>query len=87
MLTFIFGKLSNSKVFLNENGKASGFLEFENARVRWYLSLDFNDIPENLKKEQTAFLSAASCMQVACFHAPVSFRHGQALVYIYYVES
>ena len=51
MLTFIFGKLLNSKVFLNENSKASGFLEFENARVRWYLSLDFNDVPENLKKE------------------------------------
>ena len=51
MLTFIFGNLLNSKVFLNENSKASGFLEFENARVRWYLSLDFNDVPENLKKE------------------------------------
>ncbi|MFZ4414503.1 MAG: oxidoreductase, partial [Bacteroidales bacterium] len=32
-----------------ETQKAGGYLELEKARVRWFLSIDFNDIPENIK--------------------------------------
>jgi UDP-N-acetyl-2-amino-2-deoxyglucuronate dehydrogenase len=28
---------------------AAGFLELENARVRWFLSIDYNDVPEAVK--------------------------------------
>ncbi|MFH1235530.1 MAG: oxidoreductase, partial [Parcubacteria group bacterium] len=30
--------------------KTSGFIELEKARVRWYLSIDSSDIPENAQK-------------------------------------
>ena len=46
MLQWIFGGVKKSTVNKFEHDKAAGFLELENARVRWYLSLDSNDIPE-----------------------------------------
>lgn len=50
MLIWIFGKVKNNVVHLSEYNKAAGYLELENARVRWFLSIDNNDIPENIKK-------------------------------------
>ena len=35
-----------------ERNKASGYLELERARVRWFLSLDYNDIPQSSKVEK-----------------------------------
>lgn len=45
MLHFIFGKLQNNVVHHNSDTKAGGYLEYENARVRWFLSVDVNDVP------------------------------------------
>ncbi|MBN1927696.1 MAG: Gfo/Idh/MocA family oxidoreductase [Prolixibacteraceae bacterium] len=53
MLMWIFGRVHKSMVHLYAPHKASGFLELEKARVRWYLSLDFNDIPEHAKRERS----------------------------------
>ena len=50
MLSWIFGGTKKNIVHLSEPHKASGYLELENARVRWFLSLDYNDIPEPVKK-------------------------------------
>jgi UDP-N-acetyl-2-amino-2-deoxyglucuronate dehydrogenase len=46
MLHFVYGALQQNTVHLNEPTKAAGFLEFEKARVRWFLSLDVNDVPQ-----------------------------------------
>ena len=46
MLHFIFGGLQENIVHLAEPTKSAGYLEYENARVRWFLSLDVNDVPE-----------------------------------------
>ncbi len=51
MLTWIFGAVQSNRVHLNDPRKASGFIELENANVRWYLSLDKNDLPEQAVKE------------------------------------
>jgi len=51
MLTWIFGSVENSIVHKYEPHKASGFLQLERARVRWYLSLDYDDIPEPARKK------------------------------------
>jgi UDP-N-acetyl-2-amino-2-deoxyglucuronate dehydrogenase len=45
MLCWIFGDTKKNVVHLSEPNKAAGYLELENARVRWFLSLDYNDIP------------------------------------------
>lgn len=49
MLTWIFGAVKENNVHLYEANKAAGYLELEKARVRWYLSLDYDDIPEAAK--------------------------------------
>ncbi|MDO9580148.1 MAG: Gfo/Idh/MocA family oxidoreductase [Bacteroidales bacterium] len=49
MLSWIFGTSKKNIVHLSEPNKAAGFLELENARVRWFLSLDYNDIPDHVK--------------------------------------
>jgi UDP-N-acetyl-2-amino-2-deoxyglucuronate dehydrogenase len=50
MLGWIFGESKKSVVHLSEHNKAAGFLELERARVRWFLSIDYNDIPAGIKK-------------------------------------
>jgi len=49
MLHFIFGELQGNRVHLNEPTRAAGFLEYEHARVRWFLSVDENDLPAEVK--------------------------------------
>ncbi|SHN00679.1 Gfo/Idh/MocA family protein [Polaribacter sp. KT 15] len=51
MLSWIFGNVQNNVVHLREKNKAAGFLEFENARVRWFLSIDENDLPKEVKEK------------------------------------
>ncbi len=50
MLSWIFGDTVKNIVHILEPKKAAGFLELKNARVRWFLSLDYNDIPGPVKK-------------------------------------
>jgi UDP-N-acetyl-2-amino-2-deoxyglucuronate dehydrogenase len=50
MLSWIFGDAKKNIVHLSEPNKAAGYLELENARVRWFLSLDYNDIPPSVKE-------------------------------------
>lgn len=47
MLHYVFGGLQENIVHLNEPEKASGYLEYERARVRWFLSIDVEDVPED----------------------------------------
>lgn len=51
MLTWIFGKVKNNIVHVLKPDKASGYLELEKARVRWYLSLDYKDLPAHVKQK------------------------------------
>ena len=55
MLYFLFGNLESSAVHLNSEIKAAGYLEFERARVRWFLSIDVDDVPtaERLRGQRT----------------------------------
>ncbi len=45
MLHFVYGALQENIVHLSTPTKAAGYLEYERARVRWFLSLDVNDVP------------------------------------------
>lgn len=55
MLHFIFGKLQRNVVHHAGEARAAGFLEYERARVRWFLSIDANDLPEEVKGKKTTF--------------------------------
>jgi UDP-N-acetyl-2-amino-2-deoxyglucuronate dehydrogenase len=50
MLTWIFGDTAKSIVHLSQPNKAAGYLELENARVRWFLSIDHNDLPVSVRE-------------------------------------
>ena len=47
MLHFIFGELKVNEIHYRDEKTASGYLEYENARVKWFLSIDANNLPEN----------------------------------------
>lgn len=49
MLSHVFGNVKENIVHHIDNEKAAGFLEFQKARVRWFLSIDFNDIPKEIQ--------------------------------------
>jgi UDP-N-acetyl-2-amino-2-deoxyglucuronate dehydrogenase len=49
MLSWIFGDTVKNIVHISEPERAAGYLELENARVRWFLSLDYNDLPDSVK--------------------------------------
>lgn len=50
MLHYIFGGLQDNVVHLSTETKAAGYLEYENARVRWFLSVDYDDVPAAQKE-------------------------------------
>ncbi|HEY3249809.1 MAG TPA: Gfo/Idh/MocA family oxidoreductase [Ignavibacteria bacterium] len=45
MLTWIFGRAKSNVLHYYQPDKAGGILELENADVKWFLSLDRNDLP------------------------------------------
>jgi UDP-N-acetyl-2-amino-2-deoxyglucuronate dehydrogenase len=58
MLTWIFGGVKTNTVQILKNDKAAGYLELEKARVRWFMSIDYNDVPQVYKeKGQRTFRS------------------------------
>jgi UDP-N-acetyl-2-amino-2-deoxyglucuronate dehydrogenase len=46
MLIWIFGGVKQYEVHHADEKKMIGYLELEQASVRWFLSVDFNDLPE-----------------------------------------
>lgn len=66
MLHFIFGKLQQNVVHYSSPTKAGGYLEYENARVRWFLSVDVNDVPEDIRAtgQRTYRSITANCEEI-----------------------
>ncbi len=58
MLTWVFGGVKASKVHLNSHDRAAGYLELERARVRWFLSINAETLPAEVKERgQTTYRS------------------------------
>jgi len=58
MLSWIFGEVQENIVHVHEDDRAAGYLEFENARVRWFLSINSDYLPKEIKKKgQTTYRS------------------------------
>lgn len=51
MLSWIFGDVKQNKVHLRTKDTSAGYLEFEKARVRWFLSIDEKSLPAKIKKK------------------------------------
>lgn len=50
LLLWMFGDVERSDVYLNTPRKVSGTLELERARVRWFLSIDAEDLPAEVRE-------------------------------------
>lgn len=51
MLHFVFGNVLENKLHYRDETKASGFIEYEKARVRWFLSVNANDLPGDMLQQ------------------------------------
>jgi len=49
MLSWIFGNVKENIVHIQTHDRSSGYLEFERARVRWFLSINYDVIPDEIK--------------------------------------
>jgi UDP-N-acetyl-2-amino-2-deoxyglucuronate dehydrogenase len=49
MLSWIFGDVKENIVHVQTHDRASGYLEFERARVRWFLSINYELLPQEIK--------------------------------------
>lgn len=56
LLIWLFGPVKNSEVHCAEATRTAGFFELENAEVRWFLSIDKDDLPP-AASGQTTFRS------------------------------
>jgi UDP-N-acetyl-2-amino-2-deoxyglucuronate dehydrogenase len=50
MLTWVFGKVTENVVHVMNDNKAGGLLRLKHANIRWFLSIDYNDIPADVRK-------------------------------------
>jgi UDP-N-acetyl-2-amino-2-deoxyglucuronate dehydrogenase len=57
MLTFVFGPARRNIVHLRDRERAAGYLECGRARIRWFLSVDRKDLPEEVAKQKTTYRS------------------------------
>src|SRR5688572_16039032 len=49
LLLWLFGPVASLRVYHSDSHRMSGFIELEHARVRWFLSVDSQDLPAQVK--------------------------------------
>ncbi len=58
LLLWLFGKVEGSEVHLATPTRTAGYMELENARVKWFLSIEKSDLSEQFRDEgKTTFRS------------------------------
>jgi len=50
MLNWIFGDIQENEVHVHTHDRAAGYLSLERAQVRWFLSINYNTIPDPIKE-------------------------------------
>lgn len=50
MLSWIFGDLKSNVINIHTHDRAAGYLEFDRARVRWFLSINSDTLPKSVKE-------------------------------------
>jgi UDP-N-acetyl-2-amino-2-deoxyglucuronate dehydrogenase len=49
MLSWVFGSVKRNDVHVHTHDRAAGYLEFDKARVRWFLSINYDTIPAEIR--------------------------------------
>lgn len=53
MLQFIFGDFESGRIIQKSELKSAGTLKYKKANVKWFLSIDSNDLPSNIGEQRT----------------------------------
>jgi UDP-N-acetyl-2-amino-2-deoxyglucuronate dehydrogenase len=51
LLTWLFGKVVENTVHIHTHDRASGYLELDKARVKWFLSINEHTLPEAIRQK------------------------------------
>lgn len=51
LLIWLFSNVQGHELHVAEPRKTAGYIELENATVKWYLSIDRNDLPDSAKQD------------------------------------
>jgi len=51
MLGWIFGNCKENKVYQHRHDRAAGLLVFDRAKVNWFLSINYDTLPETIKEQ------------------------------------
>ncbi len=51
MLGWVFGKVRRNVVHIHTHDRAAGYLEFDRARVRWFLSINYETLPKEIREQ------------------------------------
>lgn len=51
MLTWIFGSVKRNTIHVHSHDRAAGYLELEKANVRWFLSINSDTLPPDIKSK------------------------------------
>ena len=57
MLSYIFGRPAENVAHLRDASRAAGYLRCGRGSIRWFLSVDRNDLPPAVAKDKTTFRS------------------------------
>jgi UDP-N-acetyl-2-amino-2-deoxyglucuronate dehydrogenase len=61
LLMWLFGEAESSKLHLRQSRKMAGVLELERARVKWFLSTDGDDLPEQVVQKGGYAFRSMTC--------------------------
>ncbi len=57
LMAYVFGPVTSNVVHLREHERAAGFLVCKHARIRWFLSIDQEDLPSTIPANRTSYRS------------------------------
>jgi UDP-N-acetyl-2-amino-2-deoxyglucuronate dehydrogenase len=57
MLHYVFGDLVHSELHLSTPDRTAGYLQYDRANVRWYLSIDAHDLPDHVRGKKSTYRS------------------------------
>lgn len=75
MLSLVFGELKANVVHHRTADRAAGYLEYDKARVRWFLSINRDDLPGNAPPGESTFRSITVDGEEIEFSGPITDLH------------
>ncbi len=70
MLSFVFGSSMVNELHFSSDTKAAGYLQYEKASVKWFLSTDAKDLPAHVVGQKTTFRN------ISCDGVEIEFSDG-----------